>query len=257
MIPKITLLGYEFSWFATFHFIGVLIAFIFGFFYAQKVKLPNDKNIYKLLWVLFAIFLVFFGSRLIGMIDYYLVMHDFESIKVLFKSPSYGHFSWSGSILFLVLGLPLAANLFKVSIQKQLFYFDFLSILLCLMTIFTKLGCQFSGDGCYGITTNLPWGMHFEYGPYPSILPVHPTALYDSLFHLFLFIWLLRIRKNETYYHGKTTLVYITTISIFYLALETIRNTPRLIIDFSVAQVVYFTILLIMVTCFLKYKRVY
>ena len=39
-----------------------------------------------------------------------------------------------------------------------------------------RIGCFLSGDGCYGIPTNLPWGMSFPHGiePTPPFVRVHP-----------------------------------------------------------------------------------
>src|SRR6201993_1140503 len=44
-----------------------------------------------------------------------------------------------------------------------------------------RLGCLTSGDGDYGIPTNLPWGMSFPEGlvPTPPGVRVHPTPIYE------------------------------------------------------------------------------
>lgn len=45
-----------------------------------------------------------------------------------------------------------------------------------------RIGCFLSGDGTYGRPTDLPWGVAFPEGTMPTTVPVHPTALYETLF---------------------------------------------------------------------------
>lgn len=44
-----------------------------------------------------------------------------------------------------------------------------------------RLGCLLAGDGTYGRPTALPWGMTFRSGVVPTVVPVHPTPLYEAL----------------------------------------------------------------------------
>lgn len=44
-----------------------------------------------------------------------------------------------------------------------------------------RLGCLLAGDGTYGRPTSMPWGMTFRNGVVPTVVPVHPTALYEAL----------------------------------------------------------------------------
>jgi phosphatidylglycerol:prolipoprotein diacylglycerol transferase len=43
-----------------------------------------------------------------------------------------------------------------------------------------RIGCHASGDGCYGIETDLPWGMAYPDGLVPTLQRVHPTPLYEA-----------------------------------------------------------------------------
>ena len=57
---------------------------------------------------------------------------------------------------------------------------------LAVVTVFIshgigKLGCFFSGDGCYGKPTDLPWGMSFPNGRIPTTEFVHPVPLYELI----------------------------------------------------------------------------
>lgn len=59
-----------------------------------------------------------------------------------------------------------------------------------------RIGCFLSGDGTYGPPSDLPWAMAFPEGTMPTLVPVHPTALYESLvaFAIAGLLWALRTR---------------------------------------------------------------
>lgn len=59
-----------------------------------------------------------------------------------------------------------------------------------------RIGCFLAGDGTYGKPSSLPWAMAFPNGTVPTVVPVHPTALYESAFAFVLagFLWWIRKR---------------------------------------------------------------
>jgi phosphatidylglycerol:prolipoprotein diacylglycerol transferase len=74
-----------------------------------------------------------------------------------------------------------------------------------------RVGCFLHGC-CYGKPSNLPWAVCFPSGSEPHYrqllegtitpnqlsLPIHPTQLYEALFALALFIFLVRYRKRSS-----------------------------------------------------------
>jgi phosphatidylglycerol:prolipoprotein diacylglycerol transferase len=60
-----------------------------------------------------------------------------------------------------------------------------------------RIGCFLSGDGSYGLPSDLPWAMAFPNGTMPTMVPVHPTALYEALVALALggLLWAIRTRR--------------------------------------------------------------
>ena len=54
--------------------------------------------------------------------------------------------------------------------------------LLSLAYAIGRIGCFLSGDGTYGQPGGLPWTVAFLDETVPTTVPVHPTALYESLF---------------------------------------------------------------------------
>eukprot|EP00927_Polykrikos_kofoidii_P045431 TRINITY_DN3940_c0_g1_i2.p1 TRINITY_DN3940_c0_g1~~TRINITY_DN3940_c0_g1_i2.p1 ORF type:complete len:334 (-),score=54.40 TRINITY_DN3940_c0_g1_i2:72-1073(-) len=54
-----------------------------------------------------------------------------------------------------------------------------------------KAGCFFSGDGCYGPPAdprNVPWAMSFPNATDPTLVPVHPTPIYEGICSLIVFL---------------------------------------------------------------------
>ena len=73
---------------------------------------------------------------------------------------------------------------------------DLMAPLLLLGQAMGRLGCFFSGDGCYGPAADVPWAMTFPNGVVPTTVPVHPTPLYDTTLLIFLFFILWALRKK-------------------------------------------------------------
>jgi phosphatidylglycerol---prolipoprotein diacylglyceryl transferase len=44
-----------------------------------------------------------------------------------------------------------------------------------------RIGCQLSGDGDYGVASDLPWAMAYPDGTVPTTEEVHPTPIYETL----------------------------------------------------------------------------
>src|SRR5687768_17972430 len=54
------------------------------------------------------------------------------------------------------------------------------STLFPYTTLF-RSGCQLSGDGDYGIASDVPWAMAYPDGTVPTTEEVHPTPMYETL----------------------------------------------------------------------------
>ncbi|QNI34026.1 prolipoprotein diacylglyceryl transferase [Alloacidobacterium dinghuense] len=101
-----------------------------------------------------------------------------------------------------------------------------------------RLGCLISGDGDYGIPTNLPWGMSFPNGLVPTTQRVHPTPIYELIAAL-LIAWILwhRSRPETPRSAGEITGEYLVMTGIARFLIEFIRINPKLYWGMSNAQV--------------------
>lgn len=61
-----------------------------------------------------------------------------------------------------------------------------------------RIGCFLAGDGTYGKPSDLPWAMAFPHGTVPTLVRVHPTALYEAALALALgaLLWAVRTRAG-------------------------------------------------------------
>ncbi len=94
-----------------------------------------------------------------------------------------------------------------------------------------RLGCVAAGC-CYGIPTDLPWGITFTNSysgtlvGVPLNIPLHPTQLYSTLGNLLLFAglyWFHRRRKFD----GQVFWLYALSYGAFRFVLEFWRGDPR------------------------------
>ncbi|MGA2726945.1 MAG: prolipoprotein diacylglyceryl transferase [Terracidiphilus sp.] len=98
-----------------------------------------------------------------------------------------------------------------------------------------RIGCFLSGDGCYGIPTNLPWGMSFPNGLEPTLVRVHPTPLYELAAGLVIG-WLLWIRGGTPRPAGRILGEYLVLTGTARFLVEFIRRNPKILFDLSNAQ---------------------
>ena len=81
-----------------------------------------------------------------------------------------------------------------------------------------RLGCFFSGC-CYGVETEMPWGVVFQT---VDLLPRHPTQVYEMLFHLMMALVLYVLLINGRLQNQLIKLYFISYF-VFRFVTETIR----------------------------------
>jgi phosphatidylglycerol:prolipoprotein diacylglycerol transferase len=109
-----------------------------------------------------------------------------------------------------------------------------------------RLGCQLSGDGDYGLPTDLPWGMNYALGVIPTKVAVHPTPVYESVFSMCLALFLRSNYLNSKLkLNGQLFGFYLIISAIFRFFIETIRVEPKVFSSLSQAQVISIPLLII------------
>jgi phosphatidylglycerol:prolipoprotein diacylglycerol transferase len=104
-----------------------------------------------------------------------------------------------------------------------------------------RLGCQVSGDGDWGIVTDLPWGMRYPHAvvgwPYADpTVHVHPTPLYEAAAYLAVFLLLWR-QRAEPAPDGTRFAWYLVLASGARFLVEFLRTNEVVAFGLTAAQV--------------------
>jgi phosphatidylglycerol:prolipoprotein diacylglycerol transferase len=97
-----------------------------------------------------------------------------------------------------------------------------------------RIGCQISGDGDYGIPTDLPWGMAYPHGVVPTTQVVHPTPIYETL-SMCLVAWALW-RARFALRPGLLFACYLVLAGGERLLVEFVRRNPAVLAGLTQAQ---------------------
>ncbi|MDQ7050741.1 MAG: prolipoprotein diacylglyceryl transferase [Enterobacterales bacterium] len=163
-----------------------------------------------------------------------LLVFGVMGAKLMFiiKNPEQSHlllngmgFSSQGAILGAMLATWLFAKLNDVGLYLLL---DAAAPAAILAYALARVGCFLSGDDCYGIATNLPWGMSFPDGISPTNTKVHPVPLYEIIYSLLIFIYLVKNQyKKLIPYQQFFTLLGLWGLSRFLV--EFVSSNPKIV----------------------------
>jgi phosphatidylglycerol:prolipoprotein diacylglycerol transferase len=98
-----------------------------------------------------------------------------------------------------------------------------------------RIGCQLSGDGDYGVPTDLPWAMAYPEGVVPTLERVHPTPIYEMIacFGIFAYLWdRYRPSLNDGDLFGR----YLFLSGLVRFLIEFVRRNPAWLIGLTTAQ---------------------
>jgi phosphatidylglycerol---prolipoprotein diacylglyceryl transferase len=167
--------------------------------------------------------------------------HALESPAEFFADPKsfiftrFG-FAWFGGFLGGFAALLILAKREKI---PALTFLDACSPAACVGYAIGRIGCFLSGDGDYGIPTNLPWGMSFPNGVVPTTERVHPTPLYEFLVWMLIAYVLWRIGAHFLRGKGAAGWIfcaYLILTGVARFLVEIIRLNPRSFLGMSNAQ---------------------
>ena len=141
-------------------------------------------------------------------------------------------FAWFGGLVFGILALLWQGRATKIGAIRML---DLAAPAAAVGYGMGRLGCLISGDGDYGIPTNLPWGMSFPNGLVPTTQRVHPTPIYELIAGLLIgyYLWLRGAKARPL---GQITGEYLILSGIARFLVEFIRINPKVYWGMSNAQ---------------------
>jgi phosphatidylglycerol:prolipoprotein diacylglycerol transferase len=143
-----------------------------------------------------------------------------------------GGYAWFGGLVFGIAALVFQGWRAKIGALRIL---DLSASAAAVGYGIGRIGCFLSGDGCYGIETNLPWGMSFPNGIDPIFVRVHPTPLYELAAGLVIGWWLW-VRGNKPRPTGALLGEYLVLSGIARFLVEFVRRNPKILWGLSNAQ---------------------
>jgi phosphatidylglycerol:prolipoprotein diacylglycerol transferase len=182
--------------------------------------------------VALAVILGIVGAKLWHVVD---TPSEFRDLgwKVLWDSAG---FAWFGGLVFGISALLVQGWWAKIGAVRTL---DFAAPAAALGYGIGRIGCFLSGDGCYGLETNLPfpWGMSFPNGiePTPYGVRVYPTPLLELAAGVLIAWWLWR-RAGKPHATGTIVGYYLVLSGIARFSVEFIRRNPHVMFGLSNAQ---------------------
>jgi phosphatidylglycerol:prolipoprotein diacylglycerol transferase len=147
---------------------------------------------------------------------------------------STGGFAWFGGLLAGIIALWVQGRQAGLRGLRML---DLASPAAAVGYAIGRIGCLTSGDGDYGIPSNLPWAMGFPEGidPTPPGVRVHPTPIYELIVGLVIAWWLWkRLAKSRP--TGEVVGEYLVLTGVARFLVEFIRRNPKILLGLSNAQ---------------------
>ena len=111
---------------------------------------------------------------------------------------------------------------------------DVLAPYLILGYAVGRIGCFLVGDD-YGVPSSLPWAVAFPNGLPPTLVPVHPTQIYEVILGLIIFAFLYRMR-GKIAFTGQLFATYLILAGVERFFIEIIRTNNRYLLGLTGAQ---------------------
>jgi phosphatidylglycerol:prolipoprotein diacylglycerol transferase len=177
--------------------------------------------------LIYTVLLALLGGKLYALIDgWFYYKHHPEALL------SVGGHGWNGVFSVVMLGL---AVLFLFWKGRALRYLDTIVLFAPIGISIGRIGCLVTADGDYGTPTDLPWGMTFEHGYFPTEVPVHPTPIYEMLVMIPLFV-LLKTKVYDRLSDGWTLAIYLLVYAVERFAIELIRWNREIALGMTLPQ---------------------
>ncbi|MFP6626534.1 MAG: prolipoprotein diacylglyceryl transferase family protein [Deltaproteobacteria bacterium] len=151
---------------------------------------------------------------------------------------SAGGFVWYGGLAGGVATAALLARRYKIRLPVLA---ECAALGLPIGQAIGRLGCHISGDGDWGVVTDLPWGVAYTNAivgwPHAAGVLVHPTPIYEALCYGAVFLLLLGLRRRNPP-EGTLFCLYLAGTSLSRFLVEFLRVNPEAAFGLTQAQLV-------------------
>jgi len=242
MHPSFEVFGLEIHFYSIFFMLGLVAGCLMFAYGNKKMKRYRDKLLDCYLYIMVGIIV---GAKLLFLLvnikDY---IADFSAIWTDLRR---GFLFYGGLI-----GAILTAFLYFRKKKLPLWHFvDAAAPAIPLGHAIGRIGCIFAGC-CYGAPTDLPWGIIYPAScPIaPSGVALHPFPIYELIYNLLLFGFLVLIR-NRIKVTGRLMTIYLMGYSIGRFGLDYLRGDYyQNIWIFSTAQIISIGLLIVGVAAY-------
>ncbi|HHV71906.1 MAG TPA: prolipoprotein diacylglyceryl transferase [Clostridia bacterium] len=219
----------------------IALAFIIGLLLAMREAKIQSFNVDHLLNV------VILGGILgiIGARAYYVIFKWSYYMEYPWEIPAiwHGGLAIHGGLIGAIIAGLLYTKREKLSFWQLA---DIVSPSIILGQAIGRWG-NFFNQEAYGYPTDLPWAMYID-GAYR-----HPTFLYEFIWNLIVFFFLLWLRRRKGIRRGEVFLAYLIGYSLGRLIIEGFRTDSLMLGPFRVAQLI--SLVFIIGSAFLIYYR--
>jgi len=234
-----TLFGMDVRWYGILIGIGFVLAIFLSYYRAPKYGIKEDHVLD------FALFLI--PAAVIGARAYYVIFNwDYYGgdLSRILDIRSGGLAIHGG----LIAGIIVAAIVCK---YHHIRFADLADVCFPTVALAQSIGRwgNFFNSEAHGGPTDLPWAIYVD-GQY-----VHPTFLYESLWCLGIFLFLILYMDKRRTFSGQLALLYGILYSVERILVEQLRTDSLMIGPFKQAQVLSFTVIIICVILYVLLKK--
>jgi phosphatidylglycerol:prolipoprotein diacylglycerol transferase len=210
------------------------ICFGIGFLAAGALVARRLRELSKPVdWAYEIVFAALIGGLVGARVDYLLQHWDKASDDLLGNIFSGTGLVWFGGAVGGAAGVLLWAR-WRGWLTLQML--DAAALPLALGYAIGRIGCQLSGDGDYGVASDLPWAMAYPEGTVPTTEEVHPTPVYETVTMglITLALWQLRDRFRPGVIFG----LYLVLAGTERLLVEIVRRNDSVVAGLTLPQLV-------------------
>lgn len=113
---------------------------------------------------------------------------------------------------------------------------------------------NFFNQEAYGRETNLPWAITVH-DPVKGAIHVHPTFLYESIWDILVFVFIMIYDKKFKKSEGELICIYAVLYSVGRFLVEGLRTDSLYFMGFRTAQIVSVVFIVIGSIMFIKFRR--
>ncbi|MBZ4644966.1 MAG: phosphatidylglycerol---prolipoprotein diacylglyceryl transferase [Petroclostridium sp.] len=217
-----TIFGLPIYWYGIIISTGFLLGLMIAIFEAKRTGLDPE--------IIMDVALYGTPAAIVGARLYYVIFYGNLSEIFLIRQ---GGLAIYGAIIAALISTIIYCKIKRINVWKV---FDIGTLGLIIAQAIGRWG-NFVNQEAYGGPTSLPWRMEIYDAEAQARIAVHPTFLYESLWNLLGFVFLMWYRKRKKF-EGEMFLLYAFWYGLGRFWIEGLRTDSLYWGSFRVSQVV-------------------